>query len=768
MNPTPLSTIFEGDVTLGLGSDVTQFGYGDLNVNRRGWFFGTENSVSPTSGTIVSYGGLGILLDAQFGQNIYVLYGTTYLTSTIIDTTNGLVSITGGNSVYIQVGDNSQFVSTGGSLTLSSLSQNVSINGGKNSDQAISLTATDSAGGILLQSGSGIGAINIISGSGGISNFISSGNFNVTCNNGNTNIINNTLFQNQDLKIQLNGQTDSQISILSDGTNVTKSAIYINTTNTAGNIYVSNKDGLGNGSIGIYSGTGGLNMYTNTGGNTNIITQSGNVNFLLNSSNSGKTMTIGINNSSDSALILTSSGINTTQDALQIKTTNTAGNISLIQSPFSMGAVNTLTGRGGFNVTTQTGGSITMSAYGNYSIYTNFTTDDYQDLTVSVTGDTNSRVNIISEGTGTDAINLRSTGGIYGMSDGPINLQSKNTISGIQLATQVPNVPVQIGTPNSLTTIFGNLDVRGTTTSIESVTVTINDNIVVVNNGPSGTANGGLGIKRWQPANNTAIGDVVVDSPDETGTLNNTNTTTSVMLPFTSNPSDDYYKDWWIKITNGTGADQVRKIKGYNGNTKIATIYSTADQTDVNVLNNVTPIEGLDFLTVPDNTSEYALYPCGYEFVLWNEYSNQFELGCSPNTSNNTIQHYSNLQINNLTANNIDVTTINNSTADIVTTITLTNNSTTPVSITSFPKKSGVYMVMVEPLISTGAYAIFSIGRNSFSANSGVVARITSVKGVNNEQLDMQWPSDEYPQIYYRPAKGINGTSQYRVKIISI
>jgi hypothetical protein len=770
MNSTPLSTIFEGDVTLGTGSDITQFGYGDLNVNRRGWFFGTEDSVSPTTGTLVCYGGLGIKLDAQFGKNINVLYGNSYLTSTIIDTTNGLVSVTGGNKVHIQVGDSSNFITTGGTLTLSALTQDTIIKGGLNSNTAIALTATDSAGGIQLLSGSGIGAINMISGSGGISGFSSSGNVNLTSNNGNINFVANTLSDNQNMNITLNNSTDSQIAIQSDGNNTSLSAILINTTNTAGNIVISNKSGLGSGSINVLSGDGGMTLRGNTGGNMNIITQSANTNILLNSTSSipGQIMTIGIQNTSDSALVLTSSGINTTNNALQLITTNTAGNISISQVTDSVGAVNTLTGRGGFNVTTQTGGSITMNAYGNTSLYTNSTTDDYQDLTVSVTGNTESRVNIICEGTTSDAININSTGGIYAYSNGPINIQSNNNVNGIKIGTDISNIPIYIGTPSNTTTVYGNLDVKGVTTTVESVTVTIKDNIIIVNNAPSGTANGGLGIKRWQSANNIGVGDVVIDTPDETGTLNGGSTATSCVLPATSSVVDDYYTNWWIKITSGTGSNQVRKIKSYNGTTKVALLYSTSDQTDVNVLNNVVPDEGMDFLTVPDNTSGYALYPCGYEFLLWDESLNEFTFSCSPNASAMSSSHYSNVHMNNLTANNINCNTINNSTADIITTVTLTNNSTTPVTVTDFPKNYGVYTVMVEPTISTGAYAIFTIGRNSYSASSGVVARLTSVKGVNNEQLDIQWPANSYPQLLYRPSKGINGTSQYTMKIISI
>ena len=289
-----------------------------------------------------------------------------------------------------------------------------------------------------------------------------------------------------------------------------------------------------------------------------------------------------------------------------------------------------------------------------------------------------------------------------------------------------------------------------------------------MNNAPAGTANGGLGIKRWQSANNSGSGDVVIDTPDETGTLQGGSTSTSCILPTSSNSIDNYYSGWWIKLTSGTGAGQVRKIKSYNGTTRIAIIYSTTDQTDPNVLNNTIPVEGLNFLTIPDNTSQYALFPCGYEFMIWDESLNQFSFGCSPFASGSNIVHYSNVQMNNLIASNVNCTTINNSTADIVFTVTLTNNSTTPVEMTQFPNNYGVYTVMVKPVISTGSYATFTIGRNSFSGSSGVSNRIVSVKGVNNEQLDIQWPVNSYPQLLYRPSKGINGTSQYIVKVISV
>lgn len=757
MNANPLSSIFEGDVNITLPCNTSLYGPGNLNVVNNGSFYGTTDSTSPISGALVVYGGLGVNLNANFGQTLSVLYGTSNLTSTIIDTTNGPVTVTGGNMVSISVGGSSQFVVTQGTLTLTSQVQNVYINGGANSGAAISLTATNNAGGILLQSGSGIGGVSTISGSGGITAFSSSGTISMTCNNASMYLTNNTLVDNQNISIQVNGNTNSKLLLQSSGI---YSAIVLNTTNTGGTITISNNNGLGNGSINMNTGTGGINIYTNTSGNTNIITRAANANFLITSPTSPQTMTIGITSANTianaSALVLTSSGTN---NAISIVSTNTSGNIMISQASYSNGGVNVFAGMGGFNVVTQTGGSVNVDCYGNVSNYTNYTTNNGQDMSISVLGGTQSRVNIICDGTTSDAVNIYSTGGIYGYSDGPISFQSSDII---QIATNNAGTGVQIGTPTSVTTIIGNLDVKGTTTSIESINVTIDDNIIIVNNAPSGTSNGGLGIKRWQYANNISAGDVVQDTPDETGTLQAANTVTSITLPFTSNALDSYYNDYWIMITSGTGAGQVRKIKSYTGITKVAVIYGTADQT------TQVPVEGLDFLTTPNNTSGYSLFPCGYEFMIWNEFTNEFEFGCAPNTTNNSLNHYANVKMNNITATNINTTTINNSTADIITSVVLTNNSLTHVSITAFPNNYGVYTVMVADQVSNGAFATFTIARNSYSGNCGVCNRIVNCKGSNGEMVDMSWPSNSNPQLYYRPSKQINGTTTYNIKIISI
>jgi hypothetical protein len=769
---TPLASIFHGDITLEQGSDVTQFGWGDININRRCIINGNENSTCNTDGSLIVAGGVGISKTANIHENLNVLYGVTRLTETHIDTNNGLFSVTGGNKITMKVGPESEFVSIDGNLNLSSLSQSLQLYGGLNSDKAVDIQATHNAGGITLLSGINTGHISLISGSGGITETTSNGNINITANNGSGNFTVNSDQANQNLTLKLDGATDSSLKILSSGTNITNKALIINTTNQDGSIQISNANGLGDGSIEQLVGSGGFNMITNTYGSISIKSQAAGSSYLVDTSNTNQHLIIGVNNPNDSSLILKSEGTNVTNDAIQIYTVNQNGNISISQPALSTGKVDIITGEGGFITTTRAGGSIVMTTNSATSTYTNSTTDDNQDLNITVTGNTNSKVNISSSGTGPNAINLSTSnpaGGIYLDSSGKVQIESQDVINGVQISTNTSNIPVYIGTPNSTCTIYGNLDVKGTTTSVESTVVTINDNIIVVNNAPSGTANGGIAVKRYQSANDSSYGDVVADTPDESGTVQNgSNTLTTVHLDITANNTNDYYAGWWIKVTDGQGKDQVRRIKSYIGSTKVATIYSTADQTGV--LGNPTPVEGLDFSTILDNTSTYSLYPCEFVMMIWDEAVNEFSLTCSPSNNPSSAVHYSDLHINNLVANGITTNTINGSLADITFIVTLNNNSSSPVSMPNFPTNYGIYMVYIKPLSETSrTHGIFMIGRVDALNMPGTVIRLISVKGVYNDQLDIQWPANDYPQLLYRPyPNGIGGSTQFKVKIVTL
>lgn len=789
----PLATIFHGDVTLEQGSDVLNFGWGDLNVNRKIIVNGTENSTGVNSvGSVLISGGVKIDKNMHIHENLYVLYGSSNLTVTNISTANGATTIQGPNKVDISVGASSNFVTTNGDLLLQSENNTLQLYGGENSSYAVDIKATYQDGGINLLSGTNNGNISLVSGMGGISQTTSQGNISLTANNANGSFIINSSSANQTLTLGLTGIQDSQLKIESSGINTSNNALVINTTNTNGNIVISNFNGLGEASSSItqLAGAGGYLLLTNTNGPISLTSQSATSNYTVKSNNNNQHLTLTLEGETDSSLIIKSEGNNLTNDAIKIYTLNENGNISISNNTSgSNGKVDIFTGKGGFIVNTATTGSTVITTYGASSTYTNSTLSDSQDLNITVTGNTNSKVNIASSGIGNEAIRLSTSntaGGISLSAQGKVQIESADSNNGVRVATNTPGIPVHIGTSNSMTTIYGDLNVKGITTTINSTVVTVDDNITVVNNSPVGTSDGGLAIKRYQPANDTGSGDVVQDTPETSGFAQG-GTATSIILANTSNPTPDYYNGWWVKIKSGTGANQVRRIKSYLGSAGgfVANIYNTFDHESLEIDSQPIPREGLDFTTYPlgpsnplGEQSEYELFPCGYVMMIWDESQDEFAFVCnneSPGSGNTNYPHYADLRLNDLNANNLQVNTINGAQADITTNVILDNNSTTPVFIPEFPNTYGIYMVYVKPLTETSrAHAIFMIGKAD-TGYSGTVVRLISAKGNNGDQLDMQWPHDisdpllSKPQLFYRPyPNGIGGTTTYKIKIVTL
>ena len=115
------------------------------------------------------------------------------------------------------------------------------------------------------------------------------------------------------------------------------------------------------------------------------------------------------------------------------------------------------------------------------------------------------------------------------------------------------------------TIIAGNLTVNGTTTSVNTTTLNIKDNTLLLNSGPTGTRDSGVFIQRYQVDNNSGSGDVVSETEPIafTGTVVSTTTDT---ITFLETPTEDITK-WWVLITSGSGVNQVRKITSYNSGT---------------------------------------------------------------------------------------------------------------------------------------------------------------------------------------------------------
>lgn len=168
---------------------------------------------------------------------------------------------------------------------------------------------------------------------------------------------------------------------------------------------------------------------------------------------------------------------------------------------------------------------------------------------------------------------------------------------------------------NGNTVITGNLSILGTTNSIYSTNTYLSDNILVINSGPSGTSDGGILIERYQRNNDTGSGDVVNDTSQYTQafTLPNQSGMSTIQLKLSvlANDSDGFYVGWWIKVTSGFSSNQVRKVTGYDGITRILTL--DAVWTDQN----------------PSIGDSVQIYDKPYVGILWNETNDTFEFGAT-------------------------------------------------------------------------------------------------------------------------------------------
>jgi len=187
------------------------------------------------------------------------------------------------------------------------------------------------------------------------------------------------------------------------------------------------------------------------------------------------------------------------------------------------------------------------------------------------------------------------------------------------------------------TVIIGNLSILGTTNSIYSTNTLLSDNILVINSGPSGTSDGGILIQRYQLDNDTGMGDVVNDItnthviftlPNQSGM-----TFTQIKLSTLANSTDNYYTGWWVKISSGFSNNQVRKITGYIGLTRIATVDSVWTTQNPSIGDSVN------------------IYNKPYIGLIWNETSDLFELGSSvsdPGSSNVILTDYASLNLSKM------------------------------------------------------------------------------------------------------------------------
>jgi hypothetical protein len=192
------------------------------------------------------------------------------------------------------------------------------------------------------------------------------------------------------------------------------------------------------------------------------------------------------------------------------------------------------------------------------------------------------------------------------------------------------------------TLIVGNLTVNGQTSTIESVNTTIKDNVFVLNSGPSGSKDSGFVIERYQLENNSGLGDVVADDQSAQFTLPDQSGMTSIQVNLGSNANaiNDYYNGWWIKIATGFSSNQVRKVVGYNGTTRIATLSES-------------------FLNQNPSIGDVInLYNKPYVGIIFNEVGNRFEFGSTvqdPQSSNVSFTDHLPIVFSNATSVSTEV-----------------------------------------------------------------------------------------------------------------
>lgn len=239
------------------------------------------------------------------------------------------------------------------------------------------------------------------------------------------------------------------------------------------------------------------------------------------------------------------------------------------------------------NATNSSSGQVIVQSAGTSATYTPV-------LIQSTGGGANAKTIIQSNGTSNSAITLTaSAGGINATATGLVNITTTNTTSGITIGTTTTGVPIFLGTTGSLTTVNGDLIVKGTTTSVNTTTLTFLNNSIILNSANNLVGNdAGIAIRRYQITSASLTGSVIANLTtaltyplghypiQESGVAQagGVGTITLAKYAYSSiNTQDRYYRGWWIYIDAGTGAGQIRRIKSYNGTNQVASIYTTAD-----------------------------------------------------------------------------------------------------------------------------------------------------------------------------------------------
>ena len=368
-------------------------------------------------------------------------------------------------------------------------------------------------------------------------------------------------------------------------------------------------------------------------------------------------------------------------------------------------------------------------------------------------------------------------GSPVGISDGTDSTStttgSLTTIGGVGIGKNV-NIGGSMWVNQNII-VRGKAYLMGDVISTQSQVNVTADNIVLINANAQTPADAGIAIQRGQTANDASTGSVIADVPYLQGTTQVTgNTATTVVLDSQASTTDNIYNEYWIQVGSMT-----RKVKSYSGASRTITIYGTSDQS---ATDSATPLYCLDFTTTPNNVS-YALFATGYAMNIFSEqYGPQgsgFVLGYSANNpvkdASAHISRLASLYALNMSASQalyadawnpysagglvtinkgiqVDntgaitrVRSINNVTAPITVQISLLDNGTTTASITSATKTFGNYRYSIEGINSSLSCAIGEISCNSQGSTYGKGA---SEPGAAGELVAISWANGSAPVVF--------------------
>lgn len=426
-------------------------------------------------------------------------------------------------------------------------------------------------------------------------------------------------------------------------------------------------------------------------------------------------------NATSGQILLESASDATGSDGILLSSTGTTGgNVSIVGAGSTAPAVS-------LSATSATTGKILISSAGDSSgtdaieLLASGTTDGNikiqanggtTDTSITILADNNTTGKVLIQGDGNVADSVRITatnataGGIDIDATGLIAIDTTSTGSGITIGTATAGVPVVIGTSTSLTTIAGDFIVSGLTTTINTETLTVEDNIILINSGAGVLGlDAGIISRRFQTANAGGTGDVVNSSATPTGTVQESgafqagsSTPGTLVLAAYASATDDFYNGWWIKVTSGTGNNQVRRIKDYVGSTKTVSLYVTAD-------NTATFLDGLNLVTAPAAADTYRLYSDPYIITYHDEGTDRWTVGNTailpPAGQSVDIQQYQEMDSGAINIKSQIYNNVSGSASGTTITFTLIDHNLTtgdPIGLTN----SSAF----TPAITTGTYTV--------------------------------------------------------------